>query len=55
MAEELWCQVCDIPLSLKLIIEEKKLGVASVLLVKCTRCDKLWEVNTNVKPEGVKE
>lgn len=49
LAQELWCIKCNIPLSLRFLVKEKIVGVASRLLIKCKGCQQIMEVNTSKK------
>ena len=40
LANLLWCRSCDVPLSLKHIIRERRCGLGSILTIKCTLCNK---------------
>jgi len=46
---EMWCHVCNLPLSLKYAMKEKRMGLASVFTVKCSQCQKLQIINTDIK------
>lgn len=45
IADELWCKKCNLQLSLKHIVKEKILGLASIFHVKCTKCKNIYLVN----------
>ncbi|XP_071652436.1 uncharacterized protein [Temnothorax longispinosus] len=47
LALNLWCIACDIPLSLRYVKSEQKFGLASVLDVKCVKCNKIYTIHTN--------
>ncbi|XP_077272808.1 uncharacterized protein LOC143903226 [Temnothorax americanus] len=47
LASQLWCKNCDVALSLKNIVREKQLGLASVFYVKCMQCQCIHSVHTN--------
>jgi len=37
-AEQMWCEMCDIPLSLRFMEEEIRPGLSSDLFVRCHQC-----------------
>lgn len=47
LTSQLWCKNCDVALSFKNIVGEKKLGLASVFNVKCMQCQLIQFVHTN--------
>lgn len=47
LAKELWCKNCDNPLSLRHVIEENCMGLASILKMKCFKCQLYFDVHTN--------
>jgi RNase P subunit RPR2 len=46
LAEELWCNQCNVPLSLRNTEAELTKGLASVLDIRCLRCNVLKKVST---------
>lgn len=42
LAEELWCKECEIPLSLRKIMEEKFMGLASILKITMCKMPKVF-------------
>lgn len=51
LGKELNCNKCDSILSLSDCVEEKTLGLASILYVKCRSCKIISAVNTDKKHE----
>lgn len=47
LAEHLFCKQCKITLSLKNIVHEKRVGLASIFYVRCNMCSKLTSVYTD--------
>ena len=47
LANKLWYQSCNAPLSLKHIIRERRCGLGSILTIKCTLCSKDHIVSTH--------
>lgn len=47
LADDLWCSKCNIPLSLKFLVNEKVWGVGSYFTVKCFSCNLLFTVKTS--------
>jgi len=45
----MWCHVCNLPLSLKYAMKEKRMDLANVFTIKCPQCQKLHFINTDVK------
>lgn len=52
LAENLWCTECDIPLSLRFVMSEKRAGLASILNVQCKNCCAIYHVFTSKKTES---
>lgn len=46
LSEEMWCNQCQIPLSFRNIVDEKRKGIASVFTVRCMQCSMLQYVHT---------
>ena len=46
LAKYMWCSSCDLPLSFRHFVSEKQVGIASVLMIRCFKCDSLYEVPT---------
>ncbi|KAJ8671439.1 hypothetical protein QAD02_002698 [Eretmocerus hayati] len=51
LGNELWCEPCDIPLSLKNRTAERKSGLASVFTIRCQLCIRSHLVETQKKNE----
>lgn len=47
MGDEMWCTLCNIPLSVKFIKTETQIGLASILDVICFQCSSIYQVRTN--------
>lgn len=47
LADELWCNKCNIPLSLKFALKEKVCTLGSYLNIQCTQCDIIHNVQTS--------
>ncbi|KAK3925215.1 Sensor protein NarQ-like protein [Frankliniella fusca] len=37
-ARQMWCEECDVPLSLRFLEEERRIGLASKFFVRCHQC-----------------
>jgi hypothetical protein len=46
LAENLWCQACDVPLSLKNCVHEKRSVFSSTLWVSCNKCQSVTQFDT---------
>lgn len=46
LAQNLWCQACDVPLSLKNCIHEKRSVFSSTLWVSCYKCQSVTKFDT---------
>ncbi|XP_043269431.1 uncharacterized protein [Venturia canescens] len=51
---QLWCQYCDLALSLRDVTDEQRCGFASVLRVACNHCGKIIMVHTNIRNSQTK-
>lgn len=49
MAEQLWCNACNITLSLRDVENEYQKGLATILTVRCSKCLLLRKVFTSKK------
>lgn len=47
LAETLWCETCDVPLTLRSMLGEKMSGLNSTFKVHCNSCGHLKDVNTS--------
>jgi len=47
LAEDLWCEKCNLTLSLRNSISERHRGLSSIIIVKCPQCDRHCFVYTN--------
>ena len=47
LAEQLWCNKCNLPLSLRYVNDELRSGLASTLTVKCVKCGIDYRISTN--------
>ncbi|XP_077280108.1 uncharacterized protein LOC143907299 [Temnothorax americanus] len=47
LAEEMWCPVCDAPLSFQYVENENVIGLASIFRVRCHTCHLLHEVQSS--------
>jgi len=39
LAQDLWCTRCNVPLSLRDLLEEEQHGLVFLMIVKCWKCD----------------
>lgn len=46
MAKNMWCATCVQPLSLRFIENEARIGLATILTIRCHNCLATFEVNT---------
>ena len=46
LAKNLWCQACDVPLSLKNCVREKRSVFSSTLWVSCNKCQSVTQFDT---------
>ncbi|XP_066598826.1 uncharacterized protein [Prorops nasuta] len=51
LAEQLWCNVCNDSLSLRYKLQEKIIGLASIIKIKCHRCNMIMDVTTSSKSD----
>lgn len=49
LGKSLWCNRCDLPLSTLDIVQERIIGFASTLRVKCRFCNQIKQVDTQKK------
>ena len=47
LAEEMWCQNCDMPLHFRFLVHENICGLASVFHLKCPECKTIHQVNSS--------
>lgn len=45
--DQMWCNGCDIPLSLKYAVGKMQKGISNVYEVKCYKCEKVKNVYTD--------
>ncbi|XP_066593603.1 uncharacterized protein [Prorops nasuta] len=51
LAEQLWCNVCNDSLSLRYKLQEKIIGLASIIKIKYHRCNMIMDVTTSSKSD----
>lgn len=44
LAKDMWCSVCEIPLSFRLLESEQQYGLASVFKIRCGKCLELYQI-----------
>lgn len=49
IAEDLWCQYCDGPISLRNLVNEITVGIVNIWSIRCHACRHIIKVETSKK------